>query len=648
MSSSCSWGRVVSVLVLAFGLAGILPSKSAAQQGFVRIAAEANCQIIGIDASGLVTWRHATGSGNYTVWFSRELKADDWVAIDNGSVSGEIQTCMIPITGEGQFSIAGRLFFSTQPLANHPVEIRDEELNLLDSAQTDGNGAFSFGHLINGQYYVGTPDIDDYLNIYALVVVENMGVVDIEIYVPRQLTVTQPPDFATLSERSPTIQWNDPFNSASYSIAIYALPGHESIENDVLDIPVYQVQQPLADGDYQARIAAYNAAGNEIGRGAVNFTVTENGGGETTANVRGYLHNNNVRIPNHPIWLLNQDRSLFAEQHSDANGDFIFSDVPFGTYQLFSPEQGDYNQNNEPLTVDEWSEGSIRQFHLMKIVEFISPEAGATVAGENVLIHWNAVTGANRYSVDIYQGQTFFDFVPLSGTSITRDLSEGSYRIEVLAIAANGLQIGSGEIEFTVGGGGGGGDDDNNGIMTIFGYLYNHDGERIPDHPVRLYDQNWVLIGEQQSDADGKFIFPDIPEQEYDLYCPSHGDYFTAQMRVWDADHAQSELGMPLLWLVRITNPIHGSTVATTEVEIQWQPLDGTEMYGIEIINYDNYAINNYWTTESSYTASNLGNGWYWITVTALINWTVELDGSSWGNNFGRNMLNFWVSVTEP
>ena len=452
-----------------FGLVGLfaggaclLPTPgSAGDAGFIKILSDSGSQILDVDASGNVTWHHDTGTGPYTALFSRDLVAGDWTIIAGGTVTGEVQTLSVPVADiDSLYMIAGQLLFSTNPLPSHPVNLYDTNWISLSSGRTDAAGHFQFGFFTNGNYLVGPPDHGNYLNSARNVAVQGSNVTDVVVHVSQALTITNPASGEPVTVASPLIQWNDPANCDSYSIEIYREDPWEKLEEGSPAVPSYQMVSVLTNDRYSVRLEGYDGDGIQIGRGSRTITVDLTPA-PTNADFQGYLYWNDppVRIPNHPIELRTTNGwpgTLISEQVTDANGNYLFPDLPLGQYRLSIPQHGEYiSFGITSYAVDR--DPTILNLYLQKQITISSPARDETVTSHTVQFSWSAIDGGTeQYFLYLYDAShTEVDSFWATGTSKTRDIdNNGVYFIEIDAVRAVGvyeyLVLGTGSSRFTV------------------------------------------------------------------------------------------------------------------------------------------------------------------------------------------------------
>jgi hypothetical protein len=444
------------VVLFALGFCLLSTPGYSGGAGFVKILSGTNSQILAIDGSGNVTWHHDTGTGQYSALFSRDLVAGDWTIVAGGAVTGEVQTLSVPVADiDSLYAIAGQLLFSTNPLPSHPVNLYDTNWITLSSGWTDVDGHFQFGFFTNGNYRVGPPDYGNYLNIARSVTVQGSNVTDVVVHVSQALTITNPVDYELVKVASPLIQWDDPANCDYYSIAIYREDPWEKLEEGSPAAPSYQVVSVLTNDQYSVQLYGYDGDGNQIGRGSRTFTVDLTPA-PTNADFQGYLYWNDppVRITNHPVQLRAADGwpgTLISEQLTDANGNYLFPDIPVGEYQLVIPQHGEYIAMNYTYTVD--ADPTMLNVYLPKTITVSSPVWNETVASHTVQFSWSAMAGGtDHYGLTIYDtSYNTVDSFSSTTTSKTRDIdNNGTYYVEISAVNADFLVLGQGRSRFTV------------------------------------------------------------------------------------------------------------------------------------------------------------------------------------------------------
>jgi len=173
------------------------------------------------------------------------------------------------------FDINGVVYYSTNPLANHPVRLYDLDWNLLTTVTSRVTGEYTVTGVTNGNYWFGPGSQGGYLGFSRETTISN-GDLTMDLYTHRSFETISPTNNATVTTDSPSFAWERLPEAHTFRFQLNVWDPFEMIENTSdIQTNLYTTPLVLTNGvTYEWIVDAYDAFDHFVGVGAGGlFTV---------------------------------------------------------------------------------------------------------------------------------------------------------------------------------------------------------------------------------------------------------------------------------------------------------------------------------------------------------------------------------------
>jgi hypothetical protein len=186
-----------------------------------------------------------------------------------------------PVVAATGVTVSGTVFYSTAALTGIKVELGRGSLGVdppLRRINTDGAGHYNFDFVSPGTYWVIAYGPDPaYITWIGFTNIAVAGVpVTRDIDVPKIITLSQPPPYATGLSLTPTLTWSPITEAVRYTVQINITASWILIANtDVGNVTSYTVPNNLvANTNYTWQVSAYDGSGHYVGATMNSFSFT--------------------------------------------------------------------------------------------------------------------------------------------------------------------------------------------------------------------------------------------------------------------------------------------------------------------------------------------------------------------------------------
>jgi hypothetical protein len=174
--------------------------------------------------------------------------------------------------------IEGRVYYSTTPFPDIKVSLLDGSTqDEITYAFSDEMGNYELVYDTPGYYCLHPdPPSSEYASIAycASWFIQEGEMTPFDLYLPKKLTLTNPPHLGIISDTTPTLVWEADSTAVSYELHVEDLASQTVVilQEDITGTS-YTIPNPLLPGVYYWSVLGYDAAGHLVGFGGAQFTI---------------------------------------------------------------------------------------------------------------------------------------------------------------------------------------------------------------------------------------------------------------------------------------------------------------------------------------------------------------------------------------
>lgn len=166
-------------------------------------------------------------------------------------------------------TISGIVYYSTTPLADIQVDLYSQaEQDTIASVVTDASGAYSFSDVPAGEYILwAVGPTEEYCSRCGRGVTIESEDLQVDIDLPKRMSIISPPDGSSIEALSPTFCWEAPPEADRYTFQLNVAEDWSSVDFATdISTTCYTTSQTLQRGvEYNWFIDAFDQHGHWIG-----------------------------------------------------------------------------------------------------------------------------------------------------------------------------------------------------------------------------------------------------------------------------------------------------------------------------------------------------------------------------------------------
>ena len=376
-----------------------------------------NLFIHSFDRSGQMKWTNSMGPGAYQVEWKTSLNQSNWQTNGLSSISSTnpVISMMVPMsdtkcfyrvtwtnTAQMLYSVTGAVYYLSEPVSNRELTLMlgNSPLGTTNSGVT---GAYSFGGLSNGTYWVACSGDSQYNAASSGAVISNSSI-SVNIYLTKPMALISPTNNAVLSTNQPTFVWSEFPGSDHYYLRVWNNNTHEQLLSTNVTATTFKSTAPLSDGvTYMWFVSAMDATTNELAEspGSFLFTVQSNNvpPPADAYSLSGTVYYTNA-VPGLPVELRSEAFALLNSTTSDVSGAYIFTSLTNGTYLVGTPGNTQY-YGNVYYTVTINNSNQQQNLTCSLLLNLLSPADNSTVRPNPPVFAWQSFPGTDHYKFDL-------------------------------------------------------------------------------------------------------------------------------------------------------------------------------------------------------------------------------------------------------
>jgi hypothetical protein len=308
------------------------------------------------------------------------------------------------------------VYYSATPLQGIRVELRQGDLSSppFHTTHSAVDGHYEFSPVPPGLYSLTIYGEEGFVGWRSTPVLVGDADVTVDLYVPKVITLIDPPSGGGVDTPHPTLTWTSISEAEAggrYMITINESATWALVERATGTTNSYDVTNALAVGvEYSWQIDAVDANGHEVGTGSGTFIVRPPPG---TFRISGGLFYSATPLEGMTVSVHvgGPDQAALQTVQTGSGGHFAFTSLAPGLYWVRATGGGDYvewmAQTVEISTSDvSWN------MPLPKKIALLSPADGATVSTSNPLLTWTSNPEADaggRYAIQINESATWVE-----------------------------------------------------------------------------------------------------------------------------------------------------------------------------------------------------------------------------------------------
>ena len=194
-------------------------------------------EITSFDTNGRLTWTNSVSNATYRIEWSPSLQSPwqtnspfNLIQGTSTVMAAEVPMFYRVVWVDPAFDINGVVYYSTNPLANHPVRLYDLDWNLLTTVTSRVTGEYTVTGVTNGNYWFGPGSQGGYLGFSRETTISN-GDLTMDLYTHRSFETISPTNNATVTTDSPSFAWERLPEAHTFRFQLNVWDPFEMIEN---------------------------------------------------------------------------------------------------------------------------------------------------------------------------------------------------------------------------------------------------------------------------------------------------------------------------------------------------------------------------------------------------------------------------------